>query len=299
MQNKVGPRAVRIVTRSWLVILIALFATEYMVMLVLPKVLPDDRLSLFGAAIDALVVTFVLAPIIWWTLVRPLQEVIRLRTRFLSDLFSAIEAERRHTAYELHDGIGQKLSLLISGMRSANPSHSTIEQSARLDELGKLAQSALKEVRRIAMGLRPSLLDDLGLAIAVEKIVQDCRDLTAVQISLRTSSLGTTRLPDDVETAAFRIFQEAIANVIRHSEAAHAIVELNYQGSALELVVEDDGRGFDPKKGRMEPAEGGHMGLIGIRERVALLGGSFALDTAPGKGCRIRVALPVKERIHD
>ena len=103
----------------WLMLLGVVFATEYVVMLVLPLVLAKHSSRALEAGVDAVLLTVMLAPALWWTIVRPLTEVIRLRTQFLADLFAHIEQDRRQTAHELHDGVGQSLTLLISGLRSA------------------------------------------------------------------------------------------------------------------------------------------------------------------------------------
>ncbi len=294
MRHKIGPHALLYPTAVWVFILTLLFAAEYGVMIALPVLMPDDPTSLVAALIDALTITAVLAPAIWFALVRPLRGVIRLRTKFLGDLFAAIEDERRQTAHELHDGIGQELSLLISGLRSAHETLGNPEDAARCAKLQHLAQTALAEVKRVAQGLRPSLLNDLGLVAAMEKVVRDFNEHhRSVEISLQATMLEGMRLPDSVETAVFRVFQEAIANVMRHSAARHVRVALGCEAGHVTLAVGDDGRGFDPKNKREAASAGSHMGLTGIRERVALLGGRFSLDTSPGHGCRLTAVIPV------
>src|SRR6516162_2928596 len=159
----------------WLLVLAAMFVTEYSVMMALPWLLPPERSPLLEAAVDAILLISVLAPVIWWTVVRPLREVIRLRNRFLADLFARIEADRRHMARELHDGTGQSLSLLISGLRSVRDSLGDPDTVGRYEHLLKLASQALTDVKRLALGLRPSVLDDLGLEPALERLVEDLR----------------------------------------------------------------------------------------------------------------------------
>jgi signal transduction histidine kinase len=171
--------------------------------------------------------------------------------------------------------------------------------ATRCHDLQKLAQTALTEVRRIARGLRPSLLDDLGLLAAIEKVVRDFSEHTPVKITLHAPTLVGIRLPDLVETAVFRIFQEALTNAIRHAEARSIIIGLEHQTRQITLTVSDDGHGFDPVLKTEMALDGGHMGLGGIRERVALLGGQFSLDTAPGQGCRITVTLPTEGKFHE
>lgn len=275
----------------WLVVLTAIFATEYAVMLALPWILPPSPDPLWEAAVDGATLILVLAPLIWWTVVRPLREINRLRTRFLTDLFSRIESDRRGTAYELHDGVGQSLSLLVSGLRSALESASKPEAEARAEHLLKLAQDALKDVKRVALGLRPSLLDDLGLAPALERLAADVREHHAIDLKLDVSSVTETRFSEPVETAMFRIVQEALANAVAHSGATAVAVSVRKSDDHLSATVADDGCGFDPSKRKKQA--GGHLGLIGMRERARLLGGEFGVQSTPGRGTRVTASIPI------
>lgn len=299
MLYHVGPRALRSPTAIWLLLLVVLFATEYGIMLLLPTIVSADPAPVAEALIDAVAITAVLAPIIWWTLVRPLREVIRLRTHFLGDLFTAIEAERRQTAHELHDGVGQQLGLLVSRLRSVHESSPHPEEAARCGEFYQLAQAALVEVKRVALGLRPSLLDDLGLAPALDKVVRDCRQQTTLDITLDASALEGKRLPATLETAVFRIVQEALANILKHAGARHAAIAVTHQDPWLTLAINDDGCGFDPREIMRSTIHGSHLGLSGMRERIALLGGRFALDATPGRGCRLTITLPCDGKLHE
>lgn len=276
----------------WLGLLAAIFLAEYGVMLVLPWVLADRSSRAIEAIVDSVVLTCVVAPALWFTIVRPLTEIIRLRAQFLNDLFEHIETDRRQTARDLHDGVGQSLTLLISGLRSAKSCRENESCNGRVNDFLRLAEHALTEVRRLSMGLRPSLLDDLGLAAALEKLVEDIRPHTATQINLDVSGIVSAKLPDDVATAVFRIVQEALSNVVKHSQANHAIVTVRLESGQVAIEVGDDGRGIDPATLRATPA--GHLGMRGIRERAALLEGELTIDSAPNKGTRIAALLPVK-----
>ncbi|MFO0965255.1 MAG: sensor histidine kinase [Gemmataceae bacterium] len=275
---------------AFVVVLIAIFAAEYAVMLILPRVLPPESPRVLEAVVDAVVLTAVLAPLVWWTVVRPLREVIHLRARFLTDLFSRIETDRRGTAHELHDGVGQSLSLLVSGLRSAHEAAGDPAAAARTDHLLQLARQALKDVKRLALGMRPSLLDDLGLAPALERLAADVRDNHPIELLVDIAALAGQRFPDAVETTVFRIVQEALANVVVHSGAHHASVRVRRGERRLELEVIDDGAGFDLSDGKLER---GHLGLIGMRERALLLGGDFTINTAPGEGTHIAATIPI------
>jgi signal transduction histidine kinase len=276
-----------------------MFVTEYTVMLALPWLLPPRRSPLLEAAVDAMLLIAVLAPVIWWTVVRPLREVIRLRNRFLADLFARIEADRRHTAQELHDGTGQSLSLLISGLRSVRESLTDPETVGRYEHLLKLASQALTDVKRLALGLRPSVLDDLGLEPALERLVEDLRQQHPLKLNLNMDGVAGIRLAEAAETAVFRIVQEALANVVTHAGARSASVMVRRRGDAVTVEVVDDGCGIVPTGPAFSSAapaggRGGHLGLIGMRERATLLGGKFAIDSAPARGTRLTATILAK-----
>jgi signal transduction histidine kinase len=283
-RNRLHPAAV------WLLVLAAMFVTEYAVMLALPWLLPPQRSPLLEAAADATLLIAVLAPVIWWTVVRPLREVIRLRERFLADLFARIEADRRQTARELHDGTGQSLSLLISGLRSVRESLTEPGATGRCEHLLKLAGEALTDVKRLARGLRPSVLDDLGLAPALQRLVADLLQQHPLELSLDADDVAGIRLSEAAETAVFRIVQEALANVVTHAGARRASVTVRRRDDAVTIEVIDDGCGIAPTG----PPKGGHLGLIGMRERATLLGGKFVVDSAPARGTRLTATIPAK-----
>jgi signal transduction histidine kinase len=274
----------------WLILLAIVFVAEYAVMLALPWVLKDHSSRALEAALDAIVLTIILAPLLWWTIVRPLMEVIRLRAQFLTDLFDHIEQDRRQTAHELHDGVGQLLTLLISGLRSS--SSSSLERGGRLHEFQRLAEDALTEVRRLSLGLRPSLLDDLGLGAALERMVEDVRTHHSIDITLDSATIATLPIPDETASTAFRIVQEALTNIIKHSRAKHASIRVRSASGNLHIEIGDDGCGIEPAVIRSPPA--GHLGLRGMRERAILVGGKFNLISSPGHGTQISVAIPAK-----
>lgn len=278
----------------WLLVLAAVFATEYSVMLALPWILPGDSLRFLDATVDAIALTVLLAPLLWWTAVRPLREVIRLRARFLSNLITRLEGERRRVAHELHDGVGQSLSLLVSGLRSAHESISDPDLAGRCQRLLDLAQGALRDVKCMALGLRPALLDDLGLAPALERLVADIRRSLPIDVELEAADLAGQRFPEAVETAVFRIVQEALANVMQHAQARSARVVVRRADGALTLSITDDGQGFEQLTESAAGTGDGHLGLIGMRERATLLGGRFQLVSHRGKGTRITATIPLE-----
>lgn len=279
--------------RVWLVVVLVMFCAELAVMLALPLLIPGTGSRLLEAVVDSLLLTGLVSPVLWWTLVQPLQKSAELRSRFLAELFDSIEAERRRIAYELHDGVGQSLTLLVSGLKSLpqNPS-----PEARTAELQGLAQRALKDVKALALGLRPSLLDDLGLVSAIDRIAADVRENQGLVVQIDSTGLDERRLPEAVETAVFRIIQEALSNIVKHAVATQAFVVLQLEGGWMSCVVQDNGRGFLQSEGGLDSMASGHLGLIGMRERATLLGGHFALHSTPGRGTRVEVRIPLETR---
>lgn len=275
-----------------LLVLATIFVTEYLIMLALPWFLPPKCPVFLEAVVDSMALITVLSPLVWWTVLRPQREVIQLRNRFLLDLFAHIEADKRRTAHELHDGVGQPLSLLISGLRSAGavPADSALaDRDARLLDL---AQTALQDVKRLSRGLRPSLLDDFGLAPAIERLVAQVRDHHAIDLTLELTQVTDQRFPESVETAVFRIVQESLANVVKHAGAQTASVVVIARDGLLTVEVTDDGCGA--RVPDLQATGSGHLGLIGMRERVGLLGGHFAIVSQPGQGTQISATIPIK-----
>jgi signal transduction histidine kinase len=193
-------------------------------------------------------------------------------TRALSaQLLQAQEEERRAIARELHDEVGQSLNsaLLEAG---SGPLRTRLED-------------AVAAVRRIALSLRPSMLDDLGLVPAIEWQARELGNRSGVYIEV-TAAKAADELPDPHRTCIFRVVQEALRNAVRHAGAGRARVAIERAPRAIALRVEDDGRGFEPSRTR-------GLGLLGMEERVSLLGGSFRVTSEPGRGTVVWAELPL------
>lgn len=279
--------------RVWLIILGTVFTTEIAVMAFLPWLLPDGTPPFIRATADAVLLTVIVAPVLWQWLVRPLRESDESRAKYLGDLFSSIEADRRRTALELHDGVGQSLSLLVSGLRSAIPVTTDEETQRRYTGLMELAKQALVDVKRLAQGLRPSLLDDLGLAPALERLAADVRAHHAIDLTIDLAAIADVRLNGTTESALFRIAQEAISNVVDHAQASQAKMVLRLTPTQVELIIEDNGIGTPSNV--IAAGKPGHLGLPGMRERATLLGGEFSVRSTPGHGTRVAVRLPQRK----
>jgi signal transduction histidine kinase len=148
-----------------------------------------------------------------------------------------------------------------------------------------LVVGTLQDVRRLAVELRPSALDDFGLVPALERLVETFGESSAIRVDL-VARLGETRLSTEAETVLYRTVQESLTNVVKHAGAQSVSISLTRKNGAVSAVIEDDGRGFEPG------AIDGGLGLVGIRERVALVGGRVAIESSPGAGTTIAIEVP-------
>jgi signal transduction histidine kinase len=220
------------------------------------------------------------------------------RARLLKQVLSAREEEQRRIARDLHDGIGQSLTSLLLGMRAAAEVPTFEEARARLGELRGITAALLDEVRRLARGLRPSALDDLGLAAALERYAVDYTQAHGIAVDVVAPDLALARLPAEVDTALYRIAQEALTNVLKHAAAKAVSLVVRRDSSGIHLTVEDDGSGFDNDALLQAPGAGKGLGLLDIRERAALLNGSVTLESRLESGTTVHVYIPLKEEKH-
>ena len=205
----------------------------------------------------------------------------------LARVVKAQELERKRLARELHDETGQALTSILLGLKPLEQSARTDEERAAMASLRELVVSTLRDVRRLAVELRPSALDDFGLATAVERLADTFRDSTGMRVDVETR-LGEVRLPPEVETALYRIVQEALANIVKHAEATHVSILLTRKEFSVAAVVEDDGKGFD------ETDTGDDvLGIVGMRERVGLVGGRLAIESGSGSGTTVAAEVPI------
>ena len=206
------------------------------------------------------------------------------------------EEERRAISRELHDDIGQTLGALKIGLHRL-ASASTAEQPQLLAECLGAADQALEKLRLLAMELRPPQLDQLGLGEALEWLAHRQSAASGLRITCKFAGLDT-RPPPEVESACYRIAQEALNNATRHARAKRVLIGVEVHGSLLNLVVHDDGIGFDEDGARLRVIRSGSMGLIGMEERAQLAGGRLKLRSAPGAGTTVSAVFPLVERNH-
>jgi signal transduction histidine kinase len=209
----------------------------------------------------------------------------RVASDALRRVVSAQELERERLARELHDETGQALTSILLGLKSVEDAKSASEASAATGELRELVVTTLQDVRRLAVELRPKALDDFGLVSALERLVETFHEQTGIEVDLEPR-LGEERLPSDVETTLYRITQEALTNVVKHAQARHVSIVLTRRDGSVSAVIEDDGRGFTAGSG------GDGLGLLGMRERIALVGGRLEVESSPGSGTTLSIEVP-------
>jgi signal transduction histidine kinase len=206
-------------------------------------------------------------------------------------LLEVQEDERRSLARDLHDDLGQALTALKIQLESAARAGGDALRP-QLDDCVSTTRHALERVRHLSLSLRPLQLDDLGLAAALRSHLDRQAGVGGLTPHFDAGEAPSPISPE-VETACFRVAQEAITNVLRHARAAHLWVRLFTADGQLALSVRDDGAGFDLEATRRRASAGGNLGVVGMEERVALAGGSFELRTAPGQGTILLATFPL------
>lgn len=212
-------------------------------------------------------------------------------------LTHAQEEERRRIARELHDQMGQDLTALNLGLKSL---HEAAPAKLRklIRPLQKLATQTARDLHRVALELRPSALDDLGLLKAVRNLAETWSAHCGIAVDVEFGRYSPTGVSTEMKTTLYRIIQEALNNVAKHSGAKHASIVLQSAAGHIQAIVEDDGRGFDITKSKSRPIadHSGGLGLTGIQERLTGWGGSLNVESAPNQGTTLIVRIPIAEK---
>jgi len=202
------------------------------------------------------------------------------------------EEERRRIARELHDEIGQALTALKINLQAIQLKPEAGALAPALTDSIEIVEQALEQVRNLSVDLRPSLLDDLGLVAALRWYV----DRQAQRAGFKAQFVAEPpelALPPNLETACFRVAQEALTNIIRHAQAEHVYIALRREASTLEISIWDDGIGFDVPATLARAAQNARLGLHGMRERALLAGGTLDIISEPSRGTKVRARFPI------
>jgi PAS domain S-box-containing protein len=216
------------------------------------------------------------------------------RAEWTRQLVTAQEDERRRIARELHDQTGQHLTVIMLGLSSLKTLKPLPPPAvARLEQLHASVEQLGKELHRLAWELRPAVLDDLGLLTALSNYVEEWSERAHVPADFHSRGVTKRRLPPQIETTVYRIAQEALTNILRHAGARHVSVIIEQRQDHLLAIVEDDGKGFDVEALRRVPVAERRLGVLGMLERAALVGGTLDIESAPGQGTTLYVRMPI------
>jgi signal transduction histidine kinase len=219
------------------------------------------------------------------------------RDEVARQLIIAEEQERKRVSRELHDQMGQQLTALMLGLRALKDAPGRRpEQVQAIEQLQSIADQIGREVHQLALDLRPTALDDLGLAAALANYAEEWGRRSQIEVSFHSHGLEDQRPSSEIETAIYRVVLEALNNVARHAQARHMSVIVERQDDQLVAIVEDDGNGFDAEAmlGTLRSQQ--RLGLLGMQERMAQIGGSLTVEATPGSGTTIIARVPMRRK---
>ena len=214
------------------------------------------------------------------------EERASARRELFGQVIAAQEAERARVSRDLHDDVGQAFTSVLLGLRLVEdslvrPDIDADDARRRIADLRELVADGLRRARQLAFDLRPTVLDDIGLVPALQRLRENLADQSGLIVELDTAGLDPDeRLPSGIETAIYRVVQESLTNVVRHADVSTASVTFSARPGQIRVFIEDDGRGFDPH----QPPVGAHLGIQGMLERAELVDGSLSVTSAPGSG---------------
>ncbi|HRH98747.1 MAG TPA: sensor histidine kinase, partial [Prosthecobacter sp.] len=221
---------------------------------------------------------------------RQMQEELRHLSR---QLLSAQEEERRKISRELHDVIAQTLTginVRLAALKGESAA-SIKDLQSKITSTQRLVEKSVDIIHRFARELRPTVLDDLGLIPALQSFLKGYMEDTGIRVTL-TVFAGIEHSDSDTRTVLYRIAQEALANVSRHSKASHADVSIQETEGLIRMEIKDDGQGFEVDGTTQAKTKNNRLGLLGMRERVEMVGGTFCVESTPGTGTTVRVEIP-------
>jgi PAS domain S-box-containing protein len=207
-------------------------------------------------------------------------------------VLEAQETERRRVAHELHDELGQSLTAIKINLQAYERIAQGVPDGLTAENI-RIVEDALKQVRGLAAALRPSMLDDLGLVPALGWMTEQNAVRSGIDMAF-DCPMPQIRLSADIETACFRITQEAITNIVRHARCSQVRIHLSHEDGMLVLSVQDNGCGFDVAAMRQRAKAGASMGVLGMQERASLIGGTLTMESAPGCGSTLTLRCPLR-----
>ena len=279
--------------RVFALVMIAIFAVEGAIMFAMPALPEWAQVPVVAVPLDAILLTLVTAPAVWWLAVVPIRRLFEARGELLHRLFRAQDEERARIARDLHDEIGQQLTALLVGLKTIELAPDLETAKSRARALRDVGAAAHEEVRRLARGLRPGVLEELGWEAAVTRLCEDYQRSHGTAIQLDVSPDACRGLNPEIEASLYRILQESLTNAARHADATEIKVALQRRCDSITLTVADDGRGIPPPNKAESSPGTGTIGLASIRERALMLGGDCLIQSDAGRGTTVQVSIPV------
>lgn len=214
--------------------------------------------------------------------------------KLLNNVVTAQEEERRRISRELHDEMGQNLTSLLIGLRVLENSEACGVKEDLIGGMAKTVSGMLSSIHDLTLELRPPMLDDLGLIPALTHYIMECPARLGLEVDYEVVGSSDRHLSHEAEIMVYRIVQESLTNVARHSKATRASILLNKGGTSFTVIIEDNGLGFDVKeaKGKVQNQQPKRLGLFGMEERAALVGGTLTIETSPGAGTSVYIEIP-------
>jgi signal transduction histidine kinase len=210
-------------------------------------------------------------------------------------LLHAQEEERRRIARELHDQMGQNLTALNVGLKSLLDRQSRSGLGSRVQRLQELATQTARDLHRVAVELRPAALDDLGLVKAIRALTETWSTRYGIDVDFEAGQYQPASISSEIETILYRIIQEALNNVAKHSGATRVALVLRRTADQVQVIIEDNGRGFDAHMAFQSGNGSNRLGLLGIQERLSTVGGNFKVESAPERGATLLVRIPISK----
>jgi len=285
------PNLSRLAVRIPLIMLAVIFVAEAAIMAGLALASGDGRQRWREVFLDSSLLTLIVAPLLYGLIVRPLRVAADERARLLAHVFEIQDAERQQIARDLHDEIGQSFTALLVRLRLVEQSATIQDAREQAAELREQTGQVYDQVRNLARGLHPAVLDDLGLVEAVRRLAEDFEAAHGIETRLDVLSSFHERLERKVETTAYRIVQESLTNCAKHAHAARVSITVALDRRQLTVTIADNGRGFDAEKALRAPSTA-TFGLASMRERALLLKGSLTVRSRPLGGTTITLRVP-------
>jgi signal transduction histidine kinase len=221
------------------------------------------------------------------------QEAETAREALRRKLLHAQEEERRRIARELHDQMGQNLTALNIGLKSLLDDNSRSNMPSRVERLQELATQTARDLHRVAVELRPAALDDLGLVKAIRNLLETWSTRCSVDVDFEATQYDATDVSPEIETTLYRVVQEALNNIAKHSGANRVGLLVRRTRSHVQAIIEDDGRGFDTALASAAGNGNGRLGLLGMQERLGTVGGTLKVESTPGSGATLIAQVPI------